>query len=147
MKVYKGEYFREKMETNKFGISPERLVSPVRATVADIDFDECNKQIYRVGLSSLQAYNLGIEIYFPPNSESFLRKLKVEHRIPFERVTDGRIFVEFGDKKLSARVYNAIGPKSLECDNVRLSFALANDLRISKGERVILYSESYNAAL
>lgn len=127
---------------NPFGNNWYKLTSPVQGVIAAIDYDGCNNEIYRIGLSAMQITNLGIERESVPFSLEKI--LEIEKRMK-KGLLDGQDFgnlgIRYNGKSLQAQVYNAFGKRSIDGPGIAISSILAEGLGLRIGDKVRLYTE------
>lgn len=138
------KYFCERDYDNPFGKSWEKLPLPIEAIIAAIDSDGYNSELYRIGLSAMQITNLDLLMMQPEKiiDESKLITLMEKCK---RGLLDGNeyegLIIEYENRQIRAKPYNAHGlKKGINGCGVRISSILAEELNLSLGDRVKLYT-------
>ncbi len=135
------KYKCENQTDNPFGRERYEIKQPAEGIIAAIDDDGHNSELYRIGLSVRQMFNLNIHRKSEPlNNETIMRVINANEKGLLDSQDYGNLIIEFKDKKKIAEVYNAGGTKAMSGCCIRISSILAEDLGLTLDDRVKLYT-------
>lgn len=132
-------YKCQNQQENPLGRTWEKINQPAQGIVAAIDHDRYNTELYRVGLSAMQLRNLDIERRSEPlNTQTLIQSIRALDKGLLDSQNYGKLFVQSGEIKKTAQIYNASGMRAIGGCGIRISSILAEDLELKIGDIISL---------